>query len=582
MRSGKILSHTPEQQQQQAIPMTVGPSQKTQPYSMKSQYEPPTVSYNESLKNKNVLSSQVNDSQLVNQIFPNNSVTSPSSLTSANPLIPLSYASQQEQQQRINRYMDQSKTNKKNSKHQSAVSTVNEKYNNQSYAAYNQNSALPERAAKNRPNGIRSGVLQSEIDDEETKPQGKWAQWLSEPLCLGLTRLSGGLLFGSMIFLACGSIGGLITSIALYTHDSETNSQWKILGMVICSIMLTTIIATVLIFICFYKHGYMVNADDDIDPIDPLATSDFKQNDRQKNPFKTYKFISTNDASSLRSGILQDVSTPDSIPKLSFKVHDKQTNTETTIALLRLKDFNRGVWPATNAYGGMSKRSIDRPKMTSHFVQVEPHEIEETFQPPQVIYQIVPPTSAISPPQVQQRIIHMPNEQTSVIDDVETAKKQPRTTSMRETQKQNIVVQPKPRIEPIHIEEQRKQQIDNIESGDEQQYFSEYIDSSDEQPTRSEHVDTKKKRPHRIEHVNSTEEQSHRIEHVDSKEKRPHHIAQKPQYDIVEEVNERARSSSSIEDIVDVPTKHEKKHGRKKDKKKHVGKVSVKHVKPKT
>jgi hypothetical protein len=46
--------------------------------------------------------------------------------------------------------------------------------------------------------------------------------WLSQPLFLGLTRLSGGILFGAMILLAFGSIGGLIASIVLYNEGTRT------------------------------------------------------------------------------------------------------------------------------------------------------------------------------------------------------------------------------------------------------------------------------------------------------------------------------------------------------------------------
>ncbi|CAF3808811.1 unnamed protein product [Rotaria sordida] len=544
------------------MPTIIGNSKKSQPNPMISQYEPPTVSYNESSKKKKKIpSSQVPDIQSVNQTFPNNYYISPSSVVSANPLITNSYALQQEQQQQqAQKYIDLSKTNNKNPKHQS---TANTNYNNRPYAFSNQNNDHPE--AKNRSNNAGNEAFQSEIDDDddddEKQPKGKSGQWLSQPLCLGLTRLSGGLLFGSMILLALGSIAGLIASLALYTRDSETNSQWKILGMVICSIMLTTIIATVLIFICCYKHGYMINSDDDIEPIDSSPVSGI----RQRNASQTYKFNPTNDASSIRSGILQDVSTPNSIPKLSFKVHDKQTNTETTISLLPPKDFNRGVWPAINAYGGMSHRPVVQPKMISQNVQVLEHEIEEILETPKVIYQAVAPaaaataTAAISPPPVQQRIIHMPDDQTSVIDVVETTKKQHRTNTIREAQKQNIVVQPKPRNEQAHVEEQRTHRIEDLDSSDEQSHHIENLDSNDEQP-------------HRIEHFDNSEED------VDTKKKRSHRIVQKPQNEVSDEIIQRVRSSS-IEEIVDVP-KHGRKHGRKKDKKQNFTKVSVKHIKP--
>ena len=45
--------------------------------------------------------------------------------------------------------------------------------------------------------------------------------WLSQPLCLGLSRLTGGILFGAMVLLGCGSIAGLIASIALYSQGEK-------------------------------------------------------------------------------------------------------------------------------------------------------------------------------------------------------------------------------------------------------------------------------------------------------------------------------------------------------------------------
>ena len=45
--------------------------------------------------------------------------------------------------------------------------------------------------------------------------------WLSQPLCLGLTRLSGIVLFGSMGFLGCAAIAGLIASIVTYSQGEE-------------------------------------------------------------------------------------------------------------------------------------------------------------------------------------------------------------------------------------------------------------------------------------------------------------------------------------------------------------------------
>jgi len=52
------------------------------------------------------------------------------------------------------------------------------------------------------------------------------ALWLSQPLCLGLTRLSGGLLFGSMILLGFAAIGGLIASIVLYNQGKKNKKYF--------------------------------------------------------------------------------------------------------------------------------------------------------------------------------------------------------------------------------------------------------------------------------------------------------------------------------------------------------------------
>lgn len=49
--------------------------------------------------------------------------------------------------------------------------------------------------------------------------------WLAQPLCLGLTRLSGIVLFGSMGLLGCAAIGGLIASIVTYTDGERKKTN---------------------------------------------------------------------------------------------------------------------------------------------------------------------------------------------------------------------------------------------------------------------------------------------------------------------------------------------------------------------
>jgi hypothetical protein len=347
--------------------------------------------------------------------------------------------------------------------------------------------------------------------------------------------------------------------------------------MVVCAIMLITIIVTLLIFVCCYKHGYMFNKDDDIDPNDPSSTQDADGNDRQKAVLrKIYKFNRPNETSSIPSGKLQDVSTPTPIPQPTYLVTDKQTNTETTIATIRPRDLDRGVWPSRNAYNGISYRPLIQPQTISRFIQVLPHEIEEAYQGPQIIYQIVAPAAAIPPQQLQPRIIQMPAHEASVVEVIETTRKQPRTTIIRQPQTQQIVVQPTTRYEYVDAEDQQ-QRPRRIE----------YVDTEEQRPRRIEYIDADdQQRPRRIEYVDAEEQQQQqrprRIEYVDAEAQpqRSRRIIQQPQYEIVEEIADRSTSSASEDyvQVVDGP-KHARKKGRKKEKKPKFGKISVKHVK---
>ncbi|CAF4378284.1 unnamed protein product [Rotaria socialis] len=570
----KCAPDQPQLQQQEPIPIFVGPSQKSQLYSMASQYKPPTVFYNGPFKNNHTVQSSSYDMQTMDQTMTNNSYVAPSSLGSANPLLQLSLASQhQHQQQHMNTYFDQSQAKKKKFRNQPSVHTA---YTDQSFPLYN--SKTNHSTGKNRHGATTDDARQNKMANEENETKSDWVEWLSQPLCLGLTRCSGAILFGAMGFLACGSLAGLIASIVLYSQDSNANSQWKLLGMVICSIMLITIIATLLIFICCYKHGFMINVDDEDDPIDLFRKSDGKQYERQQDTLRNYKFNPGNDSTPMPSNILQDVSTPKLLHTLTIQVNDKQTNTETTISQIRPKDFNHGVWPLKNAYGGVSYRPPVPPKMASRYIQAVPHEIDETLEPPQITYQIVAPASAIPSKNILPRMIQTSDDDESAIET--TRKQQPNV--VREAQKHNIVVQRKNRIEYVHgaqpetnrlqyddTDEEESQHIHKaVTNGKRQQQpqqHIEYFDTDEEETNHQEQIDVKHKQPHRI-------------EYVDTKEERPHRIAKQPQYDVVEDVIERARSSS-IDDIDDA-SKEDRKRGRKKHKKHGVGKkVTVKHIK---
>ncbi|CAF3917911.1 unnamed protein product [Rotaria sordida] len=49
------------------------------------------------------------------------------------------------------------------------------------------------------------------------------------------------------------------------------------------------------------------------------------------------------------------------------------------MAPLRPRDYQRGVWPAKNAYGGLSYRSFEKPKMIDRFIQTLSNEIDQTI-----------------------------------------------------------------------------------------------------------------------------------------------------------------------------------------------------------
>ena len=267
--------------------------------------------------------------------------------------------------------------------------------------------------------------------------------------------------------------------------------------------MLITIIVTLLVFVCCYKNGYMFNQDDDDDPTDPSTTRDAEGNERQKAVLrKIYKFNRPNETPS----VMMNNMTPAPPQPQTVLVTDKQTNTEATIAPVRPRDFDRGVWAYTNSFGGRIVRPLVAPPMMSRVIQVFPHEIEAALQPTRIVYEVMQNPVVVTPiPEPPPRVIKIPAPQVPMIEVIE----KPRRPA---------------KLEPVVA------------------------------PART------------------------RIEYVEVEEPRTRRVAQKPQYEIVEEVLDRTGSSvEEYVEIVDIP-KHERRHGKKKGKK-GFGTISVKHVK---
>ncbi|CAF1261053.1 unnamed protein product [Rotaria sordida] len=317
--SSRIMSG-PASSQQEPIPMIITPGQPFQPIPMTSQYKDYSLSYNNSFKN-NRIAPQQPDYNTYSQ--PNNFFRPPSSIQSTKALIQPSQIY---------------------SLKQPAMDTVYPYNSNQSY--YPQNKYMED---------VHSGNLRQ--NDKSTS-----CCW--QPLCFGLTRLTGGILFGTMIILGVASIGGLIASIILYIEDSHTNSQWKMLGIVVCSVLLITILVTLCIFIYCYKHGRIANNNNK----NSLAIPEYNQDNG---------FGNANNYN-LPYGTIQNISPFSTTTEDVIQVEDKQTNTETTMAPLRPRDYQRGVWPAKNAFGGLSYRPFEKPKMVNHFIQTLPNEIDQT------------------------------------------------------------------------------------------------------------------------------------------------------------------------------------------------------------
>ncbi|CAF2873308.1 unnamed protein product [Rotaria sp. Silwood2] len=192
-----------------------------------------------------------------------------------------------------------------------------------------------------------------------------------QPLCLRLTRLTGGILFGIIIVVTCASIGGLIASTLLYLQNSNSNSQWEMLGIAVCSAMLITILLILCVLVYYFKNDRNATNSN----TKSLATPEYNQEDVF---WKSKCHARSNGTSSLSYEMIQNIP-PLSTNKDVIQVEDKQTNTEKTFAPLRPRNFQRGVWPAMNAYGGLSSRPLEKPKMVNRYIQTLPNEINQTM-----------------------------------------------------------------------------------------------------------------------------------------------------------------------------------------------------------
>ena len=297
-----------------------------------------------------------------------------------------------------------------------------------------------------------------------------------------------------MILLAAASLSGLIVSIVLYTQgkltnqslffsfsflsysDSSTDPQWKILGMVVCAIMLLTVFITLCIFIYCYKQGRILNNNSNNNignsndpnsippqynrendlrspydynrdngfrkpPYDPIQengsikpynrnqSSNFQRPNNYNQPYDARRPPNNNQPYDLgrptnynqaydprrptnynqpydprrptnynqpydlrrptnynqpydRSPIpyrMTQNGSPMYENEDQIQVEDKLTNTETTIAPLRPRDFQSGVWLGRNEYDGVSYPPAEPVKMVNHVVQASGNDIDQSI-----------------------------------------------------------------------------------------------------------------------------------------------------------------------------------------------------------
>jgi hypothetical protein len=192
--------------------------------------------------------------------------------------------------------------------------------------------------------------------------------------------------------------------------DVTTDPQWKILGMVVCGIMLLTVLVTLCIFIYCYKKGRIVNNKTN------SLTPQFNQDDDYRHPYNYGR-------SPVPYGMIQNI-TPSPLNDDIVQVQDKLTNTKETIAPLRPRDIQRGVWQGNNAYGGLSNRPIEPPKMTHRVIQALPHDIDQipSKQQRNQVVDIAPQTIVRLPGKHSRRFIE-PQPQYEIVEEVITKPK---------------------------------------------------------------------------------------------------------------------------------------------------------------
>ena len=137
--------------------------------------------------------------------------------------------------------------------------------------------------------------------------------------------------------------------------------------MAVSSVILIAILVTVCVFcICYQTDG--IESDNN-------ENSDYKQNNafvRRDHyiPFYNGPLIPyREDQNSSPLSTIEDI----------IHVDDKQTNTEITMAPLRPRGSQHGVWFARNEYGGLSHRRSVKPPMVNHFTQTLPNGIDLTM-----------------------------------------------------------------------------------------------------------------------------------------------------------------------------------------------------------
>ena len=169
--------------------------------------------------------------------------------------------------------------------------------------------------------------------------------------------------------------------------DMNTDPQWKILGMVVCAIMLLTVLATLCIFIYCYQKGH-------IKKFTNHPGDDFTPSYQHRSPLPYGR---------MGNGSPMSYYGDEIVP-----VQDKLTNTEATNAPLRPRDIQRGVWEGKNAYNGYAHRPVDPPRVTHRVIQALPHEIDQGHAKPRH-----PAMNG-----VPQTIIRLPEPRHEAVDEV--------------------------------------------------------------------------------------------------------------------------------------------------------------------